>query len=77
MFHRAFAAFIAVHFSLYLSVVFGIGLAAAIFLLSDNSLLLSLAYAGEIVGGYWAVQGGFALMEAQKSKQRSRNRSID
>lgn len=78
MLRSAFAALRAAHFSLYLSVLFWAGLSVVIYLLSDIKPLLSAGYAGEIVGGYWMVQGGFALMEkAKKAIARSRDRSID
>ncbi len=79
MLHRAVSALVAVHYALYVSALVWLGLTILLCNLSNYSLGMSIAYAGEIVGGYWIVQGTWAVVEKLQKARRdnSRNRSLD
>ena len=72
----ALAAFFrASHFALYQTVLYAAALIVGIHLFSNYSWAMSAICAGEMVAGFWIVQGIFALASAKSSK--SGNRSID
>ena len=65
----AFAA--KAHFALYQTALFWACLGFGIHRFSNYSWAMSAICAGEIVGGFWIVQGISALMENKFSRRRS------
>lgn len=79
MLNRTVSALVAVHYALYVSALILLGLSLTLWNLSNYSLGMSAAYAGEIVGGYWIVQGTWAVVEKLQKARRNNagNRSLD